>query len=177
MQSHWDVLVDLVHVMAYELKSSDSDGMDLKFINSPKVLNSTKSTALRKDLQSHVLTTGKSSINKVLDLLLEEYVLKLRTHTQKLREYQSPSGMMKSIVRRKPSRVKPLYIYIFTDGKWGDSDAATETIRETAKYLKKFNYTRRQLGIEIIRFGDDPDAKKRLKALDDLDQDLPDPLL
>jgi hypothetical protein len=175
MQPHWNLLIELVRMMAHELKSFDHDGMELRFMSSQKGWTSTKSTTLTKELQNHI-RKGKSDINKVLGILLYDYTTKLRVHTQKLRQYQSTSGV-KSIMRRKPPRVKPLYIYILTDGKWEDGDDATKMIRETAMHLKKDNHSRRQLGIEIIRFGNDPDSKARLKALDDLDQNQEDPLL
>lgn len=161
--------------MAHELKPLDTNGMELKFMISDDILTAKTATGLTSVLESH-RRKGKSNINERLGSILQGYEADLASFSKRMREYREASGHKRVLLKRKPTQVKPLNIYIFTDGKWEKDNDATDIIRSAADCLRKYNRSRHQLGIEIVRFGDDPDAKLRLQALDDLGKQQSGPL-
>jgi hypothetical protein len=49
----------------------------------------------------------------------------------------------------------------------GPADDPKQVIVEYARYLDRRNVALRQLGIQFVQIGDDPDATEALKELDD----------
>lgn len=168
MKDHWHAVADTLMLLAYNLKASDSDGMDMYFTNSNNVVNSKSSSDLVHALPAHV-TSGALSIEHRLDELLLKYRQKLEIYNAKsLKDRWSPS-FIRSVVARKRRLVKPLSIYILTDARFGRCDFPHAFLIDTIQDLQRLDYDRRMLSIEFIHFGTDPDGKKQLDALQNLD--------
>jgi uncharacterized protein YegL len=60
---------------------------------------------------------------------------------------------------------KPINIVVITDGE--PTDDPKEVIVETAQYLDAMNVPQCQLGIQFVQIGDDEEATRALKELDD----------
>jgi len=60
---------------------------------------------------------------------------------------------------------KPINILVITDGV--PTDDPRQVIVEYARYLDRRNVSLRQLGIQFVQIGNDPDATEALKELDD----------
>jgi hypothetical protein len=176
MELHKPEVISLVKLMAHELKGCDANGMDLYFMVSPKCIKKKKdSTPIINHLENHVFS-GKSDITHPLKRLLDDYEAEIVNYNQRLRRYTSASGLKKIILEKRLNPIKPLNIYILTNGECALAHDASELIGSTTQYLHKYHHSRRQLGIEIIRFGDDQIARAELKKLDDLDQHTAIPL-
>jgi hypothetical protein len=175
MKDHKPEVISLVGLMAHELKSCDANGMDLYFMVSSNSIKQKKdSTAIINHLRNHVFS-GESDITRPLEGLLADYEAEIVNYNKQLRRYTSASGVKKKIWEKTLSPIKPLNIYILTNGKCALGRDASKLIGSTTQFLHRYHHSRRQLGIEIIRFGDDQIARDKLKKLDDLDQhtDIP----
>jgi hypothetical protein len=176
MKNHKPEIISLVRLMAHELKSCDANGMDLYFMVSSKSIKQKKdSTAIINHLRNHVFS-GESNITQPLEGLLADYEAEIVNYNKRLRRYTSASGLNKKVWEKRLNPIKPLNIYILTNGKCALDHDASELIGSTTQFLHKYHHSRRQLGIEIIRFGDDQIARAKLKELDDLDQHTAIPL-
>lgn len=58
-------------------------------------------------------------------------------------------------------------LYVLTDGIWKPPADASTSIRSLVKELQELGFGKAQVAIQFIRFGEDPDALRRLEALDD----------
>ena len=152
MKKHWDSVIDLFSVFAWHTKSLDSNGLEMYFtvsLKKGKFKNTTRAVEILKSISQ--------SIPSNIDLSLGEI----------LREYQGKLERQKNMISFWPREksVKPLSLYVFTDGAWEGCDAVApiEAMIEKQKELK---LPREQIGIQFIRFGDDPRGVDRLHYLD-----------
>jgi hypothetical protein len=156
MFQHWDRLIVVLRVLAYLLKSTDDDGMDLYFTISKDKQNAKTSSDLVQKLQGKKLK-GSSDIGSRLSTILHQYQVYL----------QEPAPNRRfSLKKMKPKTKKALNVYILTDGRWQPRSDATEPIASLITMLKTSGYPRKQVGIQFIRFGDDPGGIEKLNHLD-----------
>jgi hypothetical protein len=159
MEPHWDNMIDLFAVLAWMIKDADPDGMELYFTMSDRTPIKAKDTtplvaALRSKSQ-----VGTADINLSLSHILDGYKTKL--HEQK-----SHRSFWRT-ARKSSKDVKPMNLYVFTDGRWeAPADAATP-IRNLVRKLEDLGLQRSQVGIQFISFGNDPEGLQRLNVLDD----------
>ncbi len=89
-----------------------------------------------------------------------------------IEKYQSKFG--KSNYRKKlmhpnstPSRnPRPLSLYVLTDGVWDPRCTLITEIQNLVALLQEHKLPNKYVGIQFIRFGNDPEGKKRLRKLD-----------
>lgn len=164
MMRYWKEMENVFGVLAYVVKSADPDGLDLRFSTSLEVYNSKKSFGPFSTSSSTKLLDivherrrkiqGTSNIDYVLDLILSSYI------NNKL----APAHTM-----QRGSSIRPLNIYILSDGMWEDGCDPSSTIKKTIDKLTEFGYHKdsKQIGIQFILFGDEPSAQKKIQDLDD----------
>lgn len=166
MKQYWrerEGVINLAKALAYVVKESDKNGMELFFTCSDdkyKVYNSTTMEARLSGRLCH----SRSNMAVVLGRILENY----RTSLKKNSEDKGPVKFFQ--------KLKPLNIYVFTDAEWQpycDVDVAKK-ISLLATTMKDLKYPREQVGIQFIRFGNDRDCSEKLRCLDEgIDMEIP----
>ncbi|KAK2813989.1 hypothetical protein FQN50_000393 [Emmonsiellopsis sp. PD_5] len=148
MRQHWDQMTRNIRTLAYMVKKSDDDGLDLQFMISDNSLQHiTTSSKLFTHVQSRIPShPGQfSNIDNALGTMLTGYQNKLTTTKKK----------------------RPMSIYVFTDGIWQDHVNIHSYIRNLARDLDSHNMPPNQFGIQFIQFGNNPSGTRRLQNYDD----------
>jgi hypothetical protein len=163
-------VADYVDVLSYMVKRLDKNGIDLYYFNSPqRVEGSKNSTKLAISVRGHKFT-GASSPENSLVKKLDAYSRKIKAFASATPEDQ-PHGWKSHFTPPKaPKLPDPLSVYVLTDGVWqlGGHEDLERTIRELIKNLHAAKCTRKQIGIQFIRFGNNAAGIERLHALDRL---------
>lgn len=98
--------------------------------------------------------TTCSNINLRLGQILRKYQVELERQ-----EERNKSFWMRG------KAVKPLSLYVFTDAAWQGCDAVAP-IEAMIEKQKQLELPKEQVGIQFIRFGNDPTGMERLEYLD-----------
>jgi hypothetical protein len=154
MHQYWPEVTRLVKLLVYLIKERDPDGADLYFLGSDTRHKVKTATAALDQLRAH-MCKGHSSISGRLGEEVQRYC-------QKFSRAKSFLGMS----------VRPRTLYILTDGvlAHGDHRQGHQEIRTLTVKLLEMSYSRKQFGIQFIRFGNDPGGIHRLDVLDSLNQ-------
>ena len=137
MSNYWSEVKELLQVLAWLIKRKDNDGFDVCFTVSAQDKNFKDTTSALKHV-SNIIPQGVSNMNMRLSTILAKYNL----------------------------RRKPLSLYIFTDGNWQHGSDAIAPIRNMVREMNKNNFPKERVGIQFIRFGDEPRGTARLNSLD-----------
>ncbi|KAF7512559.1 hypothetical protein GJ744_000820 [Endocarpon pusillum] len=156
MSLYWPELLSVFHVLAYFVKHTDDDGLDLRFTISGDRYNSTRSSTLLDKLQMKTLV-GTSDIESSLGDIVHEYQMYLQ---------QPESNRRFSFTRAKPKGKKALSVYVLTDAVWQPRSNAAEPVSRLVSTLKDLKFPRKQVGIQFVRFGNDPEGVEKLQRLD-----------
>lgn len=165
-------VADYVDVLGYMVKRLDKDGIDLYYFNSSeRILGSKNSTKLVLSVRGHKFS-GVSSPENSLVKTLDAYSKKIKAFASEISAEQSHGWKSHLPLShfKAPKLPAPLSVYVLTDGVWqlgGDEDLE-RTIRDLIKNLHAAKCTRKQIGIQFIRFGNNPAGIERLNALDRL---------
>lgn len=157
MRDHWKEVQELFGVLAYMVKDSDPDGIELYFTISLDKHQEKHSTKLLEVIRKKK-PKGSSDMKIRLGGILQEYQSKLRG--------QSTQTTIWKPLSRGPKPVRRLNVYVFTDGVWQPECDTEETIKFLVQTLVKLQVVREQVGIQFIRFGDNPEGIRRLNRLD-----------
>jgi hypothetical protein len=159
MAEHWDKVIDTFSILTYLVKGSDPDGVDLYFtMSSPGERHNSKRTTKLEKIVRDRERKGRSDIRVVLDSILNDYTGKLGS--QKARR----TGLARFTPQEKDLR--PLNLYVLTDGLWQDQCNAIPPIRRLVERLVELNMDEKQIGIQFISFGNHPAGLHRLRELD-----------
>ncbi|KAH9933451.1 uncharacterized protein B0H18DRAFT_983761 [Fomitopsis serialis] len=120
----------------------EADGIDIYFLNDNHSLLDVKSKAAVRGLFQEVRPEGQTPTGQKLYEVLSRYIPKL-----------------------KEPCAKPTSIIVITDGV--PTDDPEMVIVDAARRLEANGIPSRQLGIQFVQIGDDPDATEALKELDD----------
>ncbi|KAI0736421.1 hypothetical protein C8Q72DRAFT_878825 [Fomitopsis betulina] len=120
----------------------DADGLDIYFLNDQRSLLDVRSKAAVRNLFHEVIPQGQTPTGQKLYEVLSTYVPRL-----------------------KEQGSKPTSIIVITDGV--PTDDPEPVIVDAARHLEANAIPVRQLGIQFVQIGDDPDATEALKMLDD----------
>jgi hypothetical protein len=160
MLTHWDDVQAVFGVLAKIVKSADPDGIDLHFLASDASYNSKRLWGGNSSskLVNHVKRqrqkiSGTSNITYRLDSILGPYI----------------TSLTNAFSLRRGVSVRPLNLYVLTDGIWEPGCDPSSTIKKLVDKLVEFQYPKdsKQIGIQFISFGNDRDALKKLENLDD----------
>ena len=158
MTPYWKDVINLIDILAYMTKDSDPDGLELHFTIHTKTIKAKKATILTDQLR-RMTPDGKSDISQRLGTILQDYQQKLAYQNQN-------KSRRTSLLSRKSKTVRPLNIYILTDGIWQDRTDAKPPIQMIVNKLIDLQLLRQQIGISFIRFGKSEVGLERLKELD-----------
>ncbi|TVY91861.1 Serine/threonine-protein kinase [Lachnellula willkommii] len=158
MKPHWDKtddspgVVKVFEALSYLVKETDDDGIDLLFTVSGERVSDRKSTTKLVQLVKEREHQGNTDINLRVNGLFEDY--------------KAEFNKRKNLFSKDLKKVKPLSLYIFTNGVWEEGSDLSEIIRRLVRKLEDVGRTREQVGIEFISFGADPVGLKRMEYLD-----------
>lgn len=145
----------VVSLLAYILKSSDQDGLDLYFTQDSLMVNSRKSSKLSSSI-SHIPFIGISDMRGRLLKILQE-------HRSKFGMLISPPRRF--LRRQDPKPQRPLSFYILTDARWQPTNVEG-LIQDLVKDMCDKGLPKEHVAIQFIRFGDDPASIAKLNKLD-----------
>ncbi|KAL8894183.1 MAG: hypothetical protein Q9192_004544, partial [Flavoplaca navasiana] len=157
MGPHRKKVEEVLELLATLTQPYDPDGLDLYF--------STESTKLRPNHPEKFLrylrerpARGRPDFRQRFAKIIEDY--------------QSRFGQRNSWARlRHPSSTpskgpRPLSLYVLTNGVWDPKCTLITEVKSLVALLQEHRYPNKYVGIQFIRFGNDPEGKKRLKTLD-----------
>lgn len=171
-QSRWDATKQALGHIIDRVAPKDEDGIDIRFL---------KSTELNGDHMKSV-----EEVMKLVDevdmfdehrgggTLFEEHLQdEISPRREEYRQYFEQQAAYNSKTRaarahlEKPQPPKKLNLVVITDGQADDKQEVEDYIIETARELDRLRAPAAQIGIQFVQIGEDEDARKFLKRLDD----------
>ncbi|KFY93298.1 hypothetical protein V500_03785 [Pseudogymnoascus sp. VKM F-4518 (FW-2643)] len=154
MSQYWKQVREVFEALSYIVKQVDPDGFDLWFTggsNKP-MENCQKSTAA---LQAVELRKGRGAtdINVKLTQIFDAYIDDLRKPRHR-------------ILSRVSKPIKPLNLYVLTDGVWEEHCDPRSLVGNFVRQLDDLRKVKGSVGIQFISFGQDPVGLKRMRDLD-----------
>ncbi len=141
--ARWNEVSNVLKSITPICTTYDVDGIDIYFLNNPKIIYHVTEPRAVDSIFKTVLPTGSTPIGTRLHAILHPYVHDLQ--------------------RKLPK--KPLNIIVITDG--AATDDPESVIVDVAKKLDALQASPWQVGIQFFQVGDDCEAAKVLKELDD----------
>lgn len=160
MERHWQEVEALFGLLAYMVKDSDPDGIELRFTISSKRHRSKKGRT--KDLTKILHDKkyeGDSNIRSSLQNIVQKY-------KEGLKKPVNPATSWWRLRGRPAEPVRDQNVYVFTDGTWQPNSDPTEIIADLVGDLKEHKVLKEQFGIQFISFGNDPSSLATLERLD-----------
>ncbi|KAL8865807.1 MAG: hypothetical protein Q9174_006683 [Haloplaca sp. 1 TL-2023] len=158
MAQHRKQVGDVLELLATLIQPYDPDGLDLYF--------STESAPLKPKTPRNCLqylterrAKGRPDFRQRFAAIVEKYQSRFGKRNMSLNKLMH----FKSTPSHGP---RPLSLYVLTDGIWDPKCDLITEVRSLVASLLKHEYANKYVGIQFIRFGDDPEGKKRLKTLD-----------
>ncbi|PVH88884.1 hypothetical protein DL98DRAFT_565731 [Cadophora sp. DSE1049] len=159
MKVHWADVTMLVGILAYMVKPFDSNGLEMMYtISSSKSITSKHSSKLVASLEK-TKPAGMSDISIRLNSILEQYKSKIH----------EVYGAGSRVTAKARNDVRPLTLYVLTDGVWHPKCDAETPIKNLVRTLLelKAEVSPKQVGVQFIYFGNNAIGKARVKKLDD----------
>lgn len=165
MQEHSMKIEVSFQTLAYIAKSIDPNDLELSFVSNPSdIIKSRKTTFLREEVSQHLRkhTSVKGRIESSLSTLINEKIMRRLPLTLPL-------------FGQFPAWCKPITIFVFTDGKWGEGvpvgNGLTAPISKLMREMKKRGLNRTHVMFQFLRFGDDERGREHLDYLDDFGEE------
>ena len=160
MSTHRKDVVHVISLLTYMLKTLDSNGIDICFTQSPRRINSGRSTKL-STFVDQVDYKGVCDIRvRLSHILLHEYKNRFGAVSPR------PEPWYKKVGSREAQ--KPLSFYVLTDGNWPPNEAGP-IIKALVKSMIENKLPKEYVGIQFIRFGEN---QRGIAYLDRLDYGL-----
>ncbi|KAH7409344.1 kinase-like domain-containing protein [Cadophora sp. MPI-SDFR-AT-0126] len=157
MKAHWEEVTILVGILAYMVKPFDANGLEMMYtISSSKSITSKNSSKLVTSLEK-TKPAGMSDISIRLNSILEQYKSKIH----------EVYGAGSKVTAKARSDVRPLTLYVLTDGVWQPKCDAETPIKNLVRKLLELKVSPKQVGVQFIYFGNNPIGKARVTKLDD----------
>ncbi|KAI4090803.1 MAG: hypothetical protein LQ339_008265 [Xanthoria mediterranea] len=156
MKQYRKQVAEVVELLAYIVKASDDDGLDVHFTQTSQKFNSKSS----KEMSNAALQQpywAMSDMRGRLGTILQEHIKRFGDPVLPPR---SRFGR-----QRSPHPQKPLSFYILTDAKWQPTDVG-EIIKDLTHRMKAKGLPKDHVGIQFIRFGEDQASIEMLDKLD-----------
>jgi hypothetical protein len=158
MCQHWDEATFLLETLVMKSHGQDPDGPDLSFANNQTKLRRQKDPAAYRKAMETVQPRKEHGV-----------------HTNMRTALQPILNSYYSIAKRAhdKSEVNALTIIILTDGLWDGMNEKNDIIPQIVQFYKSLEHEMgvlmkyRQVSIQFVQFGDDEEARERLRRLDD----------
>lgn len=156
MKQYQENIEEVVSLLAYMLKPSDKDGLDLYFTQDLQKVNSKKSSKLSRSIHN-MHFSGISDMRGKLHNILQEHRNKSGVHV----------SFLKTLLGRQSQQSqRRLSFYILTDAKWQPNNDVGGRIRDLVRTMRHKGHSKEYVAIQFIRFGDDPASIDKLDRLD-----------
>ena len=156
MKQYKDKIERVISLLAYMVKNSDKDGLDVFFTQTVTKVNSQKSSKISASI-NQVAFTGVPDMRGRLQSILQEHINKFGTLIQ----------ASKPLFGRQPppQPQRPLSFYILTDAKWQPTDVG-QLIKDLVQSMKAKGCPKEHVAIQFIRFGEEQASIDKLDKLD-----------
>ena len=147
----------VLDLLAYMLLESDPDGLDVYYTNDRDKVKGKTHHSILKAFDKHPFNGTPDMRERFAGILAR---------------YQEKLGKKNSIITRLFHKDLPsegprrLNLYVLTDAIWQPRTDLTTAIETLVSHLLKHGRTNKQIGIQFIRFGNDPEGIERLNQLD-----------
>lgn len=165
MQEHSMKIEVSFQTLAYIAKSIDPNDLELSFVSKPSdIIKSRKTSFLREEVRQHLRkhTSVKGRIESSLSTLINEKIMR-----------RLPLSL--PLFGQFPAWCKPITIFVFTDGKWGEGvpvgNGLTAPISKLMREMKKRGLNRTHVMFQFLRFGNDERGREHLDYLDDFGEE------
>lgn len=152
MGAYWHEVISLFSVLAWIVKKLDDNGLEMYFTVS-KAVKTFKDT---KGAVTHLENMSQSTYSNI-DLRLQEILGNYQEDLYHQKERRS--------FLRPKSKVKPLSLYVFTDGAWQGCDGVAP-IEAMIEKQRQLGLPKEQVSIQFIRFGNNMSGIRKLEHLD-----------
>lgn len=159
MEQYREDIEKVVELLAYVLKSSDKDGLDIHFTQNSQQINSQKSSKLSSSIKS-MRFGGVPDMRGRLSTILQEHRSRFGTDVSPRRRF---------FVRSTPSQPqpqRPLSFYVLTDAKWQPNNDVGGLIKDLVTNMRDKGCRKEHVAIQFIRFGNHPAGIEKLDKLD-----------
>jgi hypothetical protein len=155
-------VLKILSIIAYKVKNSDPDRIELYFTTTKEVTRHRKSSSLYK------ITVSRNPLHRI-----KPNGIRLKSNMewrmgQILEQYQQKMRLMGSGGRG----VNKLNLYVLTDANWQPQAEPENCIKNLVATLDELRMAKDQVGIQFIQFGKDPVGSELLEKLDSR-MDLP----
>ena len=147
----------VIELLAYMVKKSDKDGLDIFFTQSVKKVNSQKSSKLSTSIQQEHFR-GITDMRGRLQNLCQEHINKFGTLITPSRPFLGRQPA--------PQPQRPLSFYILTDAKWQPTDVGAFIKKDLVQSMIAKRCPKEHVAIQFIRFGNDQASINKLDELD-----------
>ena len=162
MHEHWPNVRESVELLCEILFARKADNrIDVQLAMGDKNLNSSRVSHIVKYVREHPPGRGPGSADASIEYALGKV---LRKFLEDLKHRRNSSR-----TRFSWSNIKPLSLYILTNGSFPYQDDVGAPIRDTIKDLQQMGLLTGFIGIQFVRFGEDPEGIQRLEYLDNLE--------
>ena len=159
MRAHLPQVRKTIDLLAYMLRQSDPDGLDLYFTKSSRNVKSKKRhTHLLRALDEQIFS-GTTDLTIKLNTIIEEY--KARSSNQ-APKHRFP-WLHRSQVIEPP---RPLNLYVLTDGLVQPKCDIRSVVQKLVSFIQAHGLPNNHVGIQFIQFGRDADGEEMLGYLD-----------
>lgn len=165
MQGYVDSVIKVISALSYLGKDIDRDGLEVVCTSDPGKKARIKSSTAAASFVQQAFKDGQGAncnIEKALEVVLDPVKTGLKQRTSIF------GGTFST--RRNPM-IRPVSIYILTNGLWDHSPndvcGADIPIRSLIHAMKQRDVGRTHVSLQFVRFGSDARGIKRLDILDD----------
>ena len=150
MREQWPQVKTAFEALSYILKPMAPDGIELYFTVAYDTWRRHNTSELVDLLEKKGLA-GETDISYRLGLQLRDYQMKTQ-----------PTAQMAS---KKAKKIRPMSLYLLTDGNWKDTCDPTAAIKEIADHLINADLKSEQLTIQFVSFGQNDAALQRMNDI------------
>lgn len=147
----------VVSLLAYMLKKSDKDGLDIYFTQTLTKVNSQKSSRISISIHQEPFQ-GITDMRGRLQNVMQEHINNFGTLIT------PPKHIFGR--RSPPQPQRPLSFYILTDAKWQPNDVGGFIKDQVVQRMIAKSCPKEHVAIQFIRFGHDQASIKKLDGLD-----------
>ena len=162
MNVHWtDVRESMEVLTSIILKFKADDRIDVELAMGDKKHDSSRTKSIVSYIRDNRPGTGQNgadaSIESAISRVLQKFIAD--------HEHQRNSR-----IGRLRGGKKPLSLYILTNGVFPEHDHVEAPIKDAVEKMKRLGLEPDTIGLQFVRFGDDPGGIEKLRKVDDFEE-------
>ncbi|KAF2644780.1 kinase-like protein [Massarina eburnea CBS 473.64] len=171
MKPYWHSVVRVFRALAGIVKHADLDGLDVIFATSLERKHGKKRSELVPIIERRKVA-GSCNMKEALQEVFDKFGDQLEAPMAKRRSSLLRFGTRPPTSSTAPKTKRGLSVYVLTNGVWQQRPppvcGVEEPIRHMVTKLCRSEKLDTKIGIQFIRFGNDPIGEERLDILDSL---------